>query len=351
MIFPRININIEKYRKNVKNIKAMLAKESIGMMAVTKVFCAEKPLVDVLNEESIEYLADSRLENLKKIETDAFKVLLRLPSLSSVMETVKYTDISLNSEFETIEKLSRAANSLNKVHKIILMIDVGDLREGVYYKENIKTLVKKIENLHNIELFGLGTNVTCFGGVLPTQETMQKLEQIVIEVETQIRRKLELVSGGNSSQLAFLSTVPESINNLRIGEALVLGRETSYGKILDGLHDDVFTLEAEIIELKKKPSYPEGEIGMNAFGKIPEFKDRGTRIRAIISLGKQDVDYKDVTPQDQNISILGSSSDHIILDVTDSEKPYKVGDILTFKLSYGSILSLMTSPYVEKNYV
>lgn len=351
MIYPKIEIDVEKYRHNVKKTKAMLAEKSINMMAVTKVFCAVKPLVDILNEEDVRYLADSRLENLKTIETNALKVLLRLPSLSSVKETLDYADISLNSEWITIEKLNEEAKQMNKVHKVILMIDVGDLREGVFYKENLKNLVKDIEALGNIELYGLGTNVTCYGGVLPTSETTQKLDRIVNDVENQIGRRLKIVSGGNSSHLAFLKSTPTSINNLRIGEALVLGRETSYGKTLEGLHDDVFTLKAEIIEIKDKPTHPEGEIGMNAFGKTPEFEDKGIRQRAIISLGKQDVDFTELIPKDKKISILGSSSDHIILDVTDSEIRYEVGDILTFKLTYGSILSLMTSPYVEKVYV
>ena len=351
MVYPKIEISVEKYRHNVKKTKTMLADKSINMMAVTKVFCAVKPLVDVLNEESIQYLADSRLENLKKIDTNALKVLLRLPSLSSVEETVKHADISLNSEWTTINKLNETAKRLEKIHKIILMIDVGDLREGVFYKENVSDLVKNIEQLNNIELYGLGTNVTCYGGVLPTSETTQKLVQLVKDVEKKIERKLTIISGGNSSHLAFLESTPSSINNLRIGEALVLGRETSYGKILEGLHEDVFILKAEIIELKEKPTYPEGEIGMNAFGKTPEFEDKGNRRRAIISLGKQDVDYTELIPKDRSISILGSSSDHIILDVTNSEFSYKVGDVLTFNLTYGSILSLMTSPYVEKDYV
>lgn len=350
MTYPRIKIKVEKYRHNVRKTKALLGERTITMMAVTKVFCAVKPLVDVLNEESVAYLADSRLENLKNIETEALKVLLRLPSPSSVLETVKHSDISLNSEWNTIEQLNKAAKSMNMVHKIILMIDVGDLREGVFYKEDLKDIIVSIEALKNIELYGLGTNVTCYGGVLPTSETTKKFDDIVKHVEAMIGRRLPIVSGGNSSHLAFLETTPTSINNLRIGEALVLGRETSYGKILEGLYDDVFTLKAEIIELKEKPTYPEGEIGMNAFGKTPEFEDKGIRQRAIISLGKQDVDYTELIPKDKNVTILGSSSDHIILDVTDSETRYEVGDILTFKLTYGSILSLMTSPYVEKDY-
>ena len=351
MCYPRMEINTEKYRHNVRRMQAMLSRNGIDMMAVTKVFCAASPLVRVLNEESVGYLADSRLENLKDMHTNAQKVLLRLPSPSRADDTVRYSDISLNSEWATIQKLDEAAKHLQKVHKVILMIDVGDLREGVYYKEDIKELTRKIEGLSNILLYGIGTNMTCYGGVLPTHETIMKLVGIVKEVEHFLGRKLSVVSGGNSSHLPFLESSPSCINNLRIGEALVLGRETSYGHTLEGFYDDVFTLKAEIIELKEKPSLPEGDIGMNAFGKKTEFEDKGRRRRAIIALGKQDVDFSELVAKDKTLIVLGSSSDHIIVDVTDSENDYEVGDVLSFNLTYGSILSLMTSPYVVKHYV
>lgn len=350
MGYPKIRIDKAKYRQNIRKMKNLLAPANLSMMAVTKVYCAEAPLIEILNEEHIEFLADSRLDNLKTIETDALKVLLRLPSKSSIEETVRHSDISLNSEWTIIQKLNEAAEKMNKTHKIILMVDIGDLREGVYYSDDFEPLVQSIEALPHIELFGLGTNVTCYGGVLPTSETIGKLNGVVKKVERILGRKIEMVSGGNSSHIPFLSETISPINNLRIGEALVLGRETSYGTTLEGFFDDVFILEAEIIELKEKPSYPEGEIGMNAFGKKPFFKDEGQRKRAIIALGKQDVDHNEIMPCDSSLHPIGSSSDHIIVDVTDAQKQYEVGDILTFKLTYSSILSLMTSPYVGKVY-
>lgn len=109
-------------------------------------------------------------------------------------------------------------------------------------------------------------------------------------------------------------------------------------------------LEAQIVELKEKPSLPIGEVGVDAFGQKPYYEDRGIIKRAIIAIGKQDTDIDSMEPLDPQVEILGGSSDHIILDVTKSGKEYKVGDIVQFVVGYGGMLKTATSPYVEKVY-
>ncbi len=351
-MYPRIVIDVEKYRHNVRVMKERLATHGMSMMAVTKVFCANEELIKILNEEKVDYIADSRVKNLKTMNTSIPKVLLRLPSLHEVHDVVRYADVSLNSEWQTIKALNAAAKAAGKTHKVVVMVDLGDLREGVYYKDDVQSFLQKVETLKHIELHGLGTNLTCHGGIIPREDTLEKLVKIVKTAEKNLGRKLSMVSAGNSSHLHLFEngTDMPTLNNLRIGEAMVLGRETAFGNKVDGLYDDVFTLEADIIELKEKPSYPEGEIGMDAFGKKPSFEDKGPMLRAILAIGKQDVDHHELIPIDQNIEAIGSSSDHVIVNMTNTDKSYAVGDTLTFKLTYGSLLSLMTSPYVVKHY-
>ena len=346
-------VDTEKYRHNVRMMKDMCAEHGISLTAVTKVFCAVEPLVRILNEENVHSIGDSRLENLRTMDTPLPRMLLRLPSVHETDEVVQYADYSLNSEMKTIEALNASAERHQKDHGIVLMIDIGDLREGVYYKEDIPSIAERIESLKHVHLKGLGTNVTCYGGVIPSIETLMKFVDLSKAVEHTLGRDLEIFSGGNSSHIPLLEqgVRVEKINNLRIGEAIALGRETAYGERIERLFDDVFTLEADIIELKEKPSIPEGEIGMDAFGNEPSFTDKGIRRRAILAVGKQDVYHEDLVPEDANVELLGSSSDHVIADVHDSQRTYEVGDTMTFRLTYGSLLSLMTSPYVVKEYV
>ncbi len=350
-MYPRIVINKQKFRHNLRTLLKLCHEKGLSMMAVSKVFSADKELVKIMIEEEVDYIADSRIENLKGIKTTIPKVLLRLPSISDALNTVEYADLSLNSEIITIEALNYFAAKLNKTHGVILMIDLGDLREGLFKEEEVIKMVNEIMKLENVSLKGIGTNLTCYGGVIPSTEILQKLVDYKNLIESQTELKLDIISGGNSSSLELVidNKIPKGINNIRLGEAIVLGRETAYGNYLDNTYNDVFTLEAEIIELKEKPSIPIGEIGMNAFGKIPSFEDKGIVLRAILAIGKQDVDYTELIPDDQ-IELLGASSDHIIVNLSSIKNKYNLGDILHFKLTYSAILSLITSKYVEKTY-
>jgi predicted amino acid racemase len=351
-MFPRVLIDLKKFRHNLKNMLEMSHNHGMTVMGVSKVFCADHELVNIMIEEGVDFIADSRIENLEKIKTDIPKVLLRLPMISEAKKVVEFSDISLNSEYATIKELHKEAKHLDKVHEIILMIDLGDLREGIIDEEDVYHTVHHILELSHIKLKGIGTNLTCYGGVIPSVSVLNKLVEFKTTIEEKFNIELDIISGGNSSNIELMleGGIPEGINNIRLGESIVLGRETAYGNWIDNMYNDVFTLEAEIIELKEKPSVPIGEIGMNAFGKVPVFKDKGTMLRAIIGIGKQDVDHTEIIPYD-TIECIGSSSDHIIVDVSESYNIYQVGDPILFRLTYASVLSLMTSPYVKKVYV
>ncbi len=351
-MYPRLVVDKSKVLHNVKTCVQRCTENGVTAMGVTKVFCANRELVECYVAGGVKYLADSRVHNLKKMKDfDVEKVLLRLPSLSEVDDVVKYCDISLNSELATIQALGSAALAFKKVHQIVLMVDLGDLREGIWPTDFDET-VQKILELKGVELVGIGTNLTCYGAVIPTAQTLAKLTALAERLTSHYGVQLKIVSGGNSSSFYLFEKgeMPAQINNLRLGEALVLGNETAYGASIEGTHGDAFKLEAEIIEKKVKQSLPIGEIGRDAFGNTPEFVDKGDRVRAILAIGKQDVHVDNLIPEDPKISIFGASSDHCIVDLTDVADQYQVGDIVRFDVEYGALLSLMTSEYVEKVY-
>lgn len=246
-MYPRLEINIEKLKTNLQVISNLLKKNNISLAMVTKAYCANLDIVNELVKDKnlIDYLADSRIENLKEMRhINIPKILLRIPMKSEVEDVIRYTDISFNSEYETIEKLNEEAKKVNKIHKIVIMVDLGDLREGYFVQKDLFDNIKKIQDLHNISIIGVATNLTCYGAVLPSEENLSKLVNIAEKFERDFNIDIKIISGGNSSSLFLINEnkLPSKINNLRIGEAILLGRETAYGKKIDGTFDDVFRL-------------------------------------------------------------------------------------------------------------
>ena len=355
-MYPCLEIDLHKIRHNTNYLVNMLKTHGVNIAAVTKVFCADTKIIDAMLECGIKYLADSRLENIEAYpKNDIPAMLLRLPSPKEAARVVKSCDISLNSEIATLGELAVAAEDIGVTHSVVLMVDLGDLREGVYYsnEELLYNTAKFILSNKSLNFFGIGVNLTCYGSVLPTMDNMKKLIATARKIEQKLGINLKVISGGNSSSLYLFenSDMPEGITNLRLGESIVRGLETAYGKPFGGLEKDAITLEAEIIELMDKPSYPEGEIGVNAFGEKIHYTDIGIRKRAILAVGRQDVAHENLECMQPGITIIGSSSDHLIVDVTDSSESLSVGDILTFSLSYGAILSCFTSRYVGRRYI
>ena len=145
--------------------------------------------------------------------------------------------------------------------------------------------------------------------------------------------------------------IPEGVNHFRLGELILLGIDSQMQRAYEGAHQDVFTMAAEIVEIKDKPSKPFGRIGIDAFGNVPVVEDRGIRKRAILGIGRQDCKIDVIYPRTPGAEVIGASSDHTIVDVTDCEETFKVGDVLEFDVDYGALLALFTSEYVSKNIV
>lgn len=349
---PVLEIDLDKITENANRVINLCRKKGIDVIGVTKGFSANHQIVTAIVAGGIEGLADARMENIIELRKRNFHnpiTLLRIPRISNVNNVVQYADTSINSEISVIEALGAAARNIKKMHNVILMVDVGDLREGVM-KENALEMAIQIKNLHGVKLVGLGTNMGCFGGVLPSCDNLGYLIELRDVVEGQLNLKLDVISGGGTSSLLLVEngTIPEGINQLRIGEGILLGTDTTNNRDIPWLNQDTFRLSAEVIEVKNKPSMPIGEIGRNAFGEIPQFIDEGIRKRAIVALGRQDVHIEGIIPVEERHRILGASSDHTIVDITETNETIKIGDEIVFRLTYSGLLSASDSRYIEK---
>lgn len=351
---PKIIINLKKLKYNLDWLTDLCHRNEIEVAIVTKVFCADNVICTMINESNADLFADSRIENLESIDTNKPKQLLRIPMQSEIERVVCSADITMQSSIETIIMSNDAARKNNLVHKVILMVDLGDLREGIFIenKELIYETAKTIISCSNLELYGIGVNLTCYGGILPDENNLGRLIELAQSLRKDFSKPIPVISGGNSSMMDMLikGIVPSDITQLRLGESFVLGNDTSTGLPIPELYHDCFVLEAELVEVQRKPSKPIGLTGLNAFGERVTFEDRGEMVRGILAIGRQDVDPNGLSCLDQNVEVLGASSDHLIVNLTNCHD-YKVGDTLSFIPDYGALLKLTTSKYVLRKYV
>jgi predicted amino acid racemase len=232
---------------------------------------------------------------------------------------------------------------------VIVMVDLGDLREGLWPGE-LKDFISAALRLPAIRIAGLGTNLACFGGVMPSENNMRRLSEFADEIERKFALQLQWTSGANSSGLKMIAAgrMPARVNQARIGEAILLGRETTQRQPWPNTFQDAFSLHAEILELKRKPSAPLGERSEDAFGHRATFENHGEIERALVNIGREEIAIEGLMPHDSRLKILGASSSYLVVDTSAAAGAFKVGDELSFGLNYGALLTAMTSEYVKK---
>ena len=355
MNYPQLDIYVNKIEENAKKLKKELDSKNIKLTAVVKGFAGDANIFSAYQRAGIKSIADSRIENIKKYRENGYQdetLMLRIPMPSEIEEIVQYVDVSLVTELKTAAMISNKAEEMNKKIDLIIMVDIGDRREGILAAD-LEELALKIEEMPNVNFKGIGTNLGCFAGIIPDKNNTRRLIEIKKELENKLDRKIEILSAGNTATLRLLEDnyLAEEITNLRVGEAILLGTDIINETLIDGFNHYNFHLQAEIVELKEKPSNPEGEMAFDGQGRGQLIKDKGLRQRAILAVGKQDIDYQGLYPDLEGIEVLGCSSDHLITDVTEVAAELEVGDILSFKINYSAMLRAMTSQYVTKNYI
>ena len=354
-MYPLLTINLGHLRENVRTMKRLCGEHGIRITGITKCFTGDPKIARIYLEEGLGILGDSRVDNLERLSgLEAEKWLIRPPMLSEIERLVRFADVSLNSEISVIRAISEEAVRQGRKHKVVLMADLGDIREGYIDYEELKRTAVEADKLPNVEVGGVGVNLTCFSFIQHDTEKLLKLTSIADDVSEAIGRKVEYVSGGNSAALDLMlrGGIPAGVNNLRLGESLLFGKERARYQYLPGTHKDVFMLQCEIVELKEKPSLPWGTVGVDSYGRRPEFTDRGPkRLKAVCALGKQDFDPETTVPADPKMILLGASSDHLMLDLTDADGEFHVGDPVTLQLGYFSTMRAFTSDFVKKVYI
>lgn len=355
---PALILDHEKLRSNMRTVVGWCNDAGIDVAGVIKVTGGMASVAKDYEACGAKWIASSRLEQLVRARdsgVDLPMLMIRVPMISELPELVRVCDYSLQSEYSVLKATDEEAIRAGKVHNVILMTDLGDLREGFFDKDELVDVAKYTEDvLSGLHLAGIGTNLGCYGSVMPTREKMEQLASYAEAVEEAIGRPLEVISGGATSSMMpmFDKEMPAKINMLRVGSAVFTGpledSRTCYGRTeFDALSDEVFILEAEVIEVAAKPTYPIGQLGVDATGHKAHYTDRGSRKRALLAIGRADYgDIGDIVSQLPGSEVIGASGDHTILDIEDCKVHLKAGDVVSFKLRYSAIMYLTSSENV-----
>ncbi len=362
-----LTIHTGKIKRNIQKLSALFSENDIQWSLVTKVFSGDRKFLRHLLTDDIVQLigsvGDSRLtslKNLKRVNPGLKTIYIKPPSKIYAEEVVRYADISLNSSLKTIETLNEEARKAGKIHDIIIMIELGEIREGIN-ETSLLSACERIFAMENIRVLGLGSNLGCMYGVEPTYGKLERLLHYKTEIEQRFDRKLELVSGGTSITLPLLDTsrIPKGINHFRVGEAVFFGVSPLYNERFGELETDIFDFTAHVIELEYKHITPDGEIGEANIGQTREFdpQEAGqSSYKAILDFGMLDVDKADIEFEDPTLSFVGMTSDMLVIDLgdnrtADGKKKYSVGDRIRFLPNYMAVARLLNSKFIDKKYV
>ncbi|MDR2896856.1 MAG: alanine racemase [Propionibacteriaceae bacterium] len=354
-MYPRMDIRLDGVLANLAVVQQMAQAQGIAITAVTKALAGYWPLVEALVGAGAQSIGEAHLKTLLEFaDLPGEKWMIRLPMRSQVDDVVHCADVSLNSDLGTIAALSQSAIDQGRRHQVLIMVEMGDRREGVM-PEDLAVVCRSVAMLPGVELAGVATEFGCVSDVVPSPQAMAWFAQLVADTQSSLGLEFDLVSGGSSNGLGLLAAgaMPGVVNHLRVGEALLTGRVANFGTPLPGAALDPFTLSAEIIEIGDKPSLPCGKRAPGALPVVddPAFPDRGRRRRALVAVGKQDVGIHHLTPHDPDIIVEEGASDVFVADITDCRVDYRVGDILDFGVDYFAILPSMVSSFVEKRLV
>ncbi|RBW60441.1 alanine/ornithine racemase family PLP-dependent enzyme [Ruegeria sp. A3M17] len=349
MTAPRITVDLSKIRHNTRCLVDRLKPHGITVTGVTKAVCGHPEIANAMLEGGVTGLADARISNVVRMRNTGILcpiTLIRTPMLSQVEQVVENCDDSFNTEMDIIAGLAIEARRKNVIHNIIVVVEMGDMREGIL-PEHLEGTVCQVLKTEGVSLKGIAANFACLGCVAPTPEAMTMLSSLAVDTERACGSILETVSGGGSANLpwALGKETAGQINNLRLGEAILLGTDPITGQPIKGLYTDAFKLLAEVIETKAIANPNPVQMTDPVLSMVCATIDRPSNTRSILAIGLQDTDAVGLTFP-AGVTFIGATSDHIVVETTNS--PLRAGDEMTLNMKYSALTRSMAAPDVAK---
>ena len=341
--------HVGKLRKNLDTVQAFAKARNLDLLLVTKVIQSRPDLLTLINHPALSRIADLHAVNLARLPQAVTERVHLRPKVSNALETARHCDRVFLSDTRVAEALGQARESLSlPALRVSVMVEAGDLRDGVPW-DDLPTVVKHLASLKGIAVEGLGANLGCLSGIIPTSESMERCAAGL--------RRVRKLSGVQLPGLSVGGTVywenlrqgfPTEFTEFRLGEAAFFGFNTSKGVPIMELDEGVFTLDLEVLEVWKKTvgEIAPGEVGLNAFGQRMHSTLTGLRQRAVLDGGENLAPMSALRPMDAKSFLVGQTHEYTVLDCTDAAVP-AVGGRLSFQAGYEAVARSFLSPFLQ----
>jgi len=212
--------------------------------------------------------------------------------------------------------------------------------------ENLADIALQVLKMSGVVLKGIGANFACFIGQAPNASQMSALSLLANEIEGLCGPVIQTVSGGNSANLPWALGKPHAgrINDLRLGEAILLGVDPLSGDRIGEMHTDAFTLVAEVIETGIAPAATKVALVDPALAKLHVRAGGEDVARLILAIGHQDTDISGLT-MPVGITLIGATSDHLVVEA--KQPAPRLGAEMSFQVNYKALMHAMAAPDVE----
>jgi predicted amino acid racemase len=332
---PELIIRLDTLRRNAGVLTHALAEKGIVMRGVVKACQGDMRIASAFLQGGANGLADSRADNLSRLRAAFPSVelaMLRPAPQRELAAAIWDVDLFLTGNMPLLEDLAALATTAESTLRVIIMLETGGEREGMSFSL-AREAMHWTRQVASLELVGLGTHTTC-RGISPPPSIVQHLLDLAEEEKGCFQTEEPVISAGNSSMLlaALAGELPAGVE-LRIGEAVLLGRETTRGEELEGLSGEAFTLLAEVVETKEE----RGE-------------DGHYEPRSLVATGRSDLGAGSLIPRVPGLRVVEYFGDLTLLAGEGPSGSLRRGETLAFSLDYQGVLGAMAGPYVSREY-
>lgn len=340
----RINVDRQGLISNLKKIQILCEENNCELVPVTKVMHSHEEILIDLIDNGIKMIAEVNIENIKFLELPLKKMLLKT-SPSSIKDILVNCDVVFVTELVVLKEINDYAKA--SFLDIVIPLELGDLREGI----NLSTAVnffREALKFKNLNIKGFSVNFGCLAGKLPDDQSLKEIQLLKENLKKELNYVPEIVSLGGTVIIDLLrqGKLKGIATQIRVGEAIYFGFNTSGGSYIDNLEKDNFIFQTEVVEVREKQVQSHGDMGLNAYGQEFKFNKSGLRTRAVLNFGSLTVPKYGLTPLDPLVHFEGMTHDLAVFDITDSEYQYKPGSTMEFRLNYSGAAQAFLNKHI-----